>query len=489
MVLRYTGVKEDLEEVLNARLAVIADPEGKPLYRFLHSDPKTGAKSGSKFRRVDGMEVEFRPMPFPQYEGADDIFALALSTQTKFSTPAVQLFFVDLYWFQTFSSSWLMPFEGKEWAPTNFKHDFLEACRLRSPDGEKRVYAIPFSAKGNMLYCRKDVLDLFGLSMPDTWDALRYAVQSVRELVGSPNYPGNLEELALKRYPELKTNLARRQEEVEKWKKRLGKLRFGLLLHSQGFHNDFFPIVWGYGGDIFTSDPQKQQLGVQALRDIKAMMYDDSAYPIKLAPPDTVFEGPLRESSAGLQEMFVRGEALFMVDWDSAWDAMLRHDRRTVAMESIGICPIPHTPEHESTSNIGSWGWVVNRQAVTSGDPDRDALSRKAVEQFLHDLTSEEAQEWFAEHNGFVPSREMRLSEPVLAKLERTHPTVVTLFRFFRTKGLVRFVNRPGSKRLNDVLEQALHRAIAATPEKDPVAELNSLSKVLADVRMQAESL
>jgi ABC-type glycerol-3-phosphate transport system substrate-binding protein len=131
----------------------------------------------------------------------------------------------------------------------------------------------------------------------------------------------------------------------------------------------------------------------------------------------------------------------------------------------------------------------VNRQAVTSGDPDRDALSRKAVEQFLHDLTSEEAQEWFAEHNGFVPSREMRLSEPVLAKLERTHPTVVTLFRFFRTKGLVRFVNRPGSKRLNDVLEQALHRAIAATPEKDPVAELNSLSKVLADVRMQAESL
>jgi hypothetical protein len=74
----------------------------------------------------------------------------------------------------------------------------------------------------------------------------------------------------------------------------------------------------------------------------------------------------------------------------------------------------------------------------------------------------------------------------VLAKLESTNPTVMTLFRFFRTKGKVRFINRPGSKRLNDVLEQALHRALAETPQKDPAAEWEFLSKILAEVRQQA---
>jgi len=168
---------------------------------------------------------------------------------------------------------------------------------------------------------------------------------------------------------------------------------------------------------------------------------------------------------------------------------MMRYEGSGLDVDDIGICPIPHTPDHESTSNIGSWGWVVNSQTVNSGQVERDALAKKAVEKFLHDLTSEEAQEWLAEHFGLAPSREMRLSEPVLAKLERTNPTVVTLFRFFRTKGTVRFMNRPGSKRLNDILEQALHRAIAAPPDKDPVMELNSLSKILAEVRIQAENL
>jgi ABC-type glycerol-3-phosphate transport system substrate-binding protein len=143
-------------------------------------------------------------------------------------------------------------------------------------------------------------------------------------------------------------------------------------------------------------------------------------------------------------------------------------------------------PDQKSACNIGSWGWVVNSQTVSSGDPVRDAIAKKAVEQFLYHLTSEDAQEWLAEHFGYVPSREIRLSEPVLAKLESTNPTVMTLFRFFRTKGKVRFINRPGSKRLNDVLEQALHRALAETPQKDPAAEWEFLSKILAEVRQQA---
>jgi hypothetical protein len=39
---------------------------------------------------------------------------------------------------------------------------------------------------------------------------------------------------------------------------------------------------------------------------------------------------------------------------------------------------------------------------------------------------------------------------------------------------------------LNDVLEQALHRALAETPQKDPAAEWEFLSKILAEVRQQA---
>jgi hypothetical protein len=161
-------------------------------------------------------------------------------------------------------------------------------------------------------------------------------------------------------------------------------------------------------------------------------------------------------------------------------------------------------PDFESASNIGSWGWVVNGQAVSSGpstmlraapsvsrggDAARDALAKKAIEQLIGDLTSEEAQEWLAEHFGSVPSREIRLPERVLANLQRTNPTVVTLFQFFRTRGKVRFMNRPGSKRLNDILEQALHKAIALPPQQDPKAEMEFLTRILDDVRLQAKYL
>jgi multiple sugar transport system substrate-binding protein len=393
-----------------------------------------------------------------------------------------------------------MPFEGSDWAPSNFKHDFIEACCLPSPEGargaatQKKVYAIPFSAKGNMLFYRKDVLDLFGLSPPETWDALRYAVQTVREGVGASDFAARLEALLLKSFPELKANPTRMAEQMQAWKARLQRLRYGLLLHSRSFHNDFYPIVWGYGGDIFTGDQTKQRLASQALRDIKAMMYEEAASPIRLAPSQAVFEGPFAEASFQLNHAFADGDALFMVDWEDRLDKMLRyvqaergvHGDTAVRVDSVGVCPIPHMPDQKSACNIGSWGWVVNSQTVSSGDPVRDAIAKKAVEQFLYHLTSEDAQEWLAEHFGYVPSREIRLSEPVLAKLESTNPTVMTLFRFFRTKGKVRFINRPGSKRLNDVLEQALHRALAETPQKDPAAEWEFLSKILAEVRQQA---
>ncbi len=512
-VLKYTGVKEDMEEVINARLAAVVDEKGEPVYRFSHgavtapANPSGGrarqsvgraenlrAKWGSKFCRVNGALVEFRPVAFPQYPGADDIFMLALSTQTRDSTPAIDLFFVDLYWFQTFNASWLMPFEGPEWAPSHFKHDFMEACQLTGPDGRRRVYAIPFSAKGNMLFYRKDFLELFGLQPPETWDALRYAVQTVRETVGSPNYPANVEALLTHQYPELKANRARLTLEVERWKERFKRLRYGLLLHSRNLHNDFYPIVWGYGGDIFTNDETRQQRAVQALRDIKAMFYDDTAYPIRMAPPLSAFLGP-RPTDGRAQfdplEPFAEGEALFMINWDNRLDRMLRYDKRAIQIESIAVCPIPHMPDCESASNIGSWGWVVNGQTVSrpDGPPDGlagSALARKAVARFLHDLTSEQAQEWLAEYFGYVPSREIRLPERVLANLQRTNPSVITLFQFFRSRGKVRFMNRPGSKRLNDILEQALHKALREPPHKDPVAEMNYLSRILSAARQQA---
>jgi hypothetical protein len=230
------------------------------------------------------------------------------------------------------------------------------------------------------------------------------------------------------------------------------------------------------------------------------MIYDSSAYPIRLAPPP-VFESHPADPSFDPAWDFAEGNALFMINWDNRLDKMARYKKREIQIEHVGICPIPHMPDCESASNIGSWGWVVNGQTVSSGPSTMlraalstskgggDALAKKAVEQFLDDLTSEEAQEWLAEHFGSVPSREVRLPERVIANLQRTNPTVVTLFQFFRTRGKVRFMNRPGSKRLNDLLEGALHRAIADPPKKDPAAEMDYLKKILDEVRLQAKFL
>ena len=95
-------------------------------------------------------------------------------------------------------------------------------------------------------------------------------------------------------------------------------------------------------------------------------------------------------------------------------------------------------------------------------------------------------QEWLAASHGYIPSRKFELSENVRKKIADLGPGAVEAFALFAGAGQVRFLDRPHSKRVNDIVEYALKEAILS-PFIEGDLERRSLAKRLAMVRRRAE--
>jgi len=439
ILVRYAGVNDDTEEIINERLRSL------PKYSF--------TPGGAKILEKGGRSYQFQRLPNPGYKGADDVLTLALSTHTSTSRPTGALFFVDLYWFKTFCPEWLVPFAEEKWQVEQFKEDFIKICYLG--DGSKRrLYAIPFSAKGNVLFYRRDLLKLLGEKPPGTWDELASQVKRLSEM-------------------------------AEK-EPALAKVQFGLIFHGSHLANDFYPIMWGYGGDIFAADKAKQEAAVEALYRLKQMVHDSGAGKIRLCPSVDVLRRGVRQGGDRLHRCFARGEAVFMINWDNRLDKMRKYAEATVASQQIGVAPIPSRPGQTSASNIGSWGWVVSRRpsredAWTTGE---EVLA--AIKEFVNDLTSVEAQEWLAANHGYIPSRNIVLSEKAEKKIAELGPGATDAIELFADPKRLRFIDRPHNKRVNDIVEQALRDALES-PLRDADAERQALRELLDDVRRRAQ--
>ncbi|MDP1762231.1 MAG: extracellular solute-binding protein, partial [Deltaproteobacteria bacterium] len=141
-------------------------------------------------------------------------FVLGLSTESKIPT----VLLLDAPWVQRYGvAEWLFELERtKVFDRTALVPSVAEAfsVSLTNITGQKgkQLVAVPTYIKGNILFYRQDILKRYNLAPPRTWEELRAICRKV--------------------FPQEKS------------------LKYGLLIHSTNTLNDFYPIFWGFGGQI-----------------------------------------------------------------------------------------------------------------------------------------------------------------------------------------------------------------------------------------------
>jgi ABC-type glycerol-3-phosphate transport system substrate-binding protein len=371
------------------------------------------------------------PTPFFLFEGNDDAVTLALSARLGTSYPPVDVFFIDLYWFKDFEPEWLTPLDSMtieiNRRPSRLADalpfSLREACELRD-----KLYAIPLSIRGNCLYYRRDLVK----KPPRTWPEL---IESAKRV------------------------LAEQPPE--------SKLKYGIVFHWDELHNDFYPILWGYGGGppncLAADGDLDQRLDSQANLEALAMFYR-LVHQEGIAPTLDELRAYSLAEEKSLFAAFARGETVFLIDWTNRAariaGALSAEEIGGLSVADIGIAPIPHGPGLERCySTIGSWGWVV------AAEP-RSLHSLELV----RELATPAAQLCFFEKHAEIPIyRQQTLYEleewpAVRARLTPYHTQLLRLIHGAAGEPGVVLRDRPGRKQINRLVLDALQRILEQPP-------------------------
>ena len=354
-----------------------------------------------------------KPLTVPPEVLLREPFVLSLST----GSPAIDAYLLDAPWVKSYSgASWLAPISGGEAEDfeidlSAFRDELLEVTSVKVGD-ERVVLALPPHTKGNILFYRRDLLEAAGFEPPQTWAELFSQSEAI---------------IARQR-------AAARRREPE--------LRWGFLFHGKLFINDFYPIMWGFGGGIFDEDGEliiNSPENVRALATIKTMLGH-------VSPSTAEMEAlELFDNYQAPDLLFAAGRAVFMINWNTRWrDLENGLPGQTIDISQVGVAPIPVEDAGPHYSNIGSFCWGINYYSS----------HREAAARFIRAVTSYEAQRWAALNRGELPSRMDVLEDP---EVKEKAPSIITLAHVFEQ---VQLRARPYQREINDILDAALMAAI-----------------------------
>jgi multiple sugar transport system substrate-binding protein len=376
----------------------------------------------------------FVPEKFLPYEP----FVLGLATESSIPT----VLYLDAPWVHRYASTnWLYEldrtgvFDAKKLVPAVAK-----AFSVRPPGATNKtpdeLMAVPNSIKGNILFFRQDLLDKYKKSPPQNWDELKAICREI---------------------------LPREKS-----------LKYGLIFHITNFVNDFYPIFWGFGGRVQDENGAMIFLQADMLAIAEAALGEIVGMQGSLAPSP----GALKnfEAPTSLRQAFLRGEALFMINWNTRLrdlQEMLNSPewQGRAAIKStaqIGVSPIPsQSGRPRRYSNIGSFGWSINRFAVTNFGVMENA------KKFINLVNSDSFQVLRAENLGEIPALQSALAQVKNQEVLRVYKNI------FSSPEVV-LQPRPKSRRLNNILDKHLLDALYGriTPGGAIQAAANELRQI-----------
>jgi multiple sugar transport system substrate-binding protein len=394
----------------------------------------------SKSSLYKNFDRNFKGLLVPESLLPYEPFVLGLSTESKIPT----VLLLDAPWVQRYGvAGWLYElerthvFDKSELVPAVAEAFSVSLTQVTGEKG-KELVAVPTYIKGNILFYRGDILKRYNLKPPRTWDELQAICRKV--------------------LPQEKS------------------FKYGLLIHSTNALNDFYPILWGFGGRVNNDAGQfvlhhraNSDAFLVALKELVSMQKGIIPSPTELKK---------FEPTGSLRQAFYRGQALFMINWNTRMKDLTdliaqgkgQPNGGLTDINQVWISPIPaHTGQPHRYTNIGSFGWAVNRFSVT--DPTVIANARS----FIELVSDEQFQILAADTFGQVPSLKKALEKVTNRDVGRVYKWT------FGQKDMV-IRARPHNRRINNVLEKYLQEALYGlrTPElalDGALADLKDLTR------------
>ena len=234
--------------------------------------------------------------------------------------PSVDVYLVDTPWVPEMAyPGWLLPLEGR--LPGDWLEGFDEVA-LEGGTYAGRVYGLPLSLKGNVLFYRKDLLAAHDLEPPRTLAELDRQARLLRQREGLP---------------------------------------VGVGLHGRYLFNDLYPALWASGGQVV--DERGAVLlaaGDANLRALEAFAALFEGPAAEVPVPRDRFDGRWTADYRAPLEDFARGDAAFVVSWTPDLTPLQAAD--SPVRGRVGVAAIPGTDAARGgASNLGSWYLSVSR--------------------------------------------------------------------------------------------------------------------------------
>lgn len=320
---------------------------------------------------------------------------------------------MDVVWVPEFSrAGWLLDLSDKvsQAERADFFPAPIDACTYRG-----RLFGVPWYIDAGVLYYRRDLLEKYGLAVPQTYPELAQAARTVLDGEDDPELYGFL------------------------WQ---GKQYEGLVCATLEVLSSFGGEVLE-GGNVGIASPES----VAAFRFIQELLASGVS-PRLVATAD-------EEST---RTLFGAGKAVFLRNWVYAWNLF---ERPGSAVEGkVGLAPIPPGPQGTGGSTLGGWQLGISRQS-------RHPEEAWALIEFL---TRPESQAYLSRTIGYRPARrslyvdpELAKENPILPKLlpvvERARPRPVTPLYLALSQVLQSEISAivAGVKPVEDALDDAQH--------------------------------
>ena len=361
LILLYASVSCTSGEKDTNSFTVIVFKHGK-----IAGDPETFKKLLTKFEEENpGIIVRDETLPASTDE-QHQFYVINLEGKSS----EFDILSMDVIWIHEFArAGWLR--DLSHMMPEQEIKKFFPGP-IQAVTYKKSVYAIPWYIDAGLLYYRKDLLQKYGFSPPQTW----------HELVKIAQY-------------------------ITKREKRL----YGFIWQGKQYEGlvcNVLEYFWSNDGDVLKDgkviiDNPQNIYALQFMRDLMVQY--------KVTPPlvTTAIEEPTRH-------IFGNGNALFMRNWPYAWNIFDKDG--SPVKGNVGVTMLPSFQKGKNAATLGGWQLGINRY---SKHPE-------ASERLIQFLTSPESQKVLALSIGYKPTRKSLYTNEDLLQEQ---PFIASLYEVF----------------------------------------------------------
>jgi len=276
-----------------------------------------------------------------------------LTQKLKNRSRDIDVFLMDVIWPPEFAAAgWAMSLD--DLFPASEQEQFLSGTILANTY-EGQIYGVPLFIDSGVLYYRKDLLDRYGFTPPETWQELVYQAKKIV------------------------FNESKKNRELYGFS--------GQFKQYEGLVCNIMEYILSNRGNLVNPESTEPEIARKPALEAVRFVRDNIIGGI--APV-----GLLTYQEPESLDLFIQGKAVFHRNWPYAWEVS-NNPERSVISGKVGITRLPHFPGGKSFSTLGGWQLGISNYSE----------NKEAAWTFVEFLTSERIQKLLALKAGRAPTR------------------------------------------------------------------------------------